>query len=71
MRRQTKEMIKRIAESCNMTPAQRNKALIDEAIENFKARGGRVTRLQATEDNFHAFVSVSDTAIQAIEFLQA
>ena len=71
MRRRTKEMIKRITKECNMTPAQRNKALIEEQVAKFKARGGKVKYLQATDENIHEFVSGNENPLTAIEFLQA
>lgn len=43
-----------------MTPAQRNKAILDEQIERFIARGGKIKRVEASPENFESFVNATD-----------
>lgn len=70
MRRIDKERARKVLEFMNLTREQRERELINEQIEKFKARGGKIKRLQANDNNYVDFMShVSPT--ESLEYLEA
>ena len=53
-----------------MTKEQRNAALLEEQKQKFYARGGRTTKLEASDSNFHDFMAVPADSMNANDFLR-
>ncbi len=72
MRRSTKELLKSIHESFNMSPGERNQAIIEEQKRKFSARGGTIKRINIFDIRSWELndIMCHGSRLEAVDFLR-